>query len=654
MIKYPIIAARPQQQPEQLIQLVGFPHGLNTNKMAEMLLPTEMSECSDMKILKGGGIVTRPAMVKKTTTAISSEVYAVEQSSIGVIVSGSDYNVYKLDATPNPVLIDAVKGKPYLVNYNGVCIICDGDFLKYTDGTSIKIAYDDGEGSQFDNISGIADSVLSLDGTNLRVAVKFRTDTWTSDYTIPPTRAEFKLKKTGTPTGTVNINIRKVSDDSIIANSSIEADDILAGGGTYDCVFTVTTEYETLTDYYFSFEHVGDASNHVDIECTNETGDAYVYTGSWVADTTKQPIVKIWPGIAPKADFGCVWNKNLVIKNPDEPGRVYISNLTHLDWSSTGLAGWIGAVDENRNSYTVGAIKTLYSELYVFGTEDQPYISKLTGTSIVDFKLTPSFQRSWTTQRAVVNTSNDIWFNSFDGADSLSGVQQYGDLRTGSQSESVDNQFSNWDSTNSFAGYDSESGQMFLNMSGSKCLVCHVKLPVRGQGDILQFPWVEYNVPLEPSCFGTIDNKFIIGTADGFILENDNESTFDLDTTQIDPVFTTNYPQVPYPYTCLEGVQIIANSYKGGTICFNIFRNGSKTVPIQQIELPLPISDGLTVDEMTMPVSQANFAIDADAVSLHRDINIDVRSYMIKVDNMTLNNSPLFFNGLYLNHRRLE
>ncbi len=619
-----------------------------------MLMPTELSECSDMRLLKGGGLVTRPAVVKKTTTAISSGVHHIEQSSVGVIVSGEDFNVYKLN--PNPVLIDAVKGKPYLINYNGVCVICDGDFLKYTDGTTIKMAYDDGEGTQFDNIAGDTDSILSLNGTNLRVAAKFTTEVWDASYTIPPTRAEFKLKKTGSPTGTLTINIRKVLDDSIIATSSIEIVNILTAGGTYDCVFSVTTEMETATDYYFSFEHVGGGSNHVDIQCTDEVGSAYVYTGSWVSDATKQPIIKIWPGIAPKAEFGCVWNSNLVIKNPDEPGRVYISNLTHLDWSSTGLAGWIGSVDENRESYKVGAIKTLYSELYVFGSEDQPYISKLTGTSILDFVLTPTFQRSWTTQRAIVNTSNDLWLNSSDGADSLSGVQQYGDLRTGSQSESVDNQFSEWISASAFAGYDSEHGQMVLNLTGNKCLVCHVKQPVQGQGGVTQFPWAEYYLPLTPTSFGTIDNKFVIGTGNGFILEYDNDTTFDLNDTgsQIQPSFTTSYPQVPFNETCLESVQIVANSNKGGSICFSIFRNGLKINPIQVIEIVLPISDGLTVDEMTMPVSQANFAIDADSVSLFRDINIDVRSYMIRVDNMVLNDSPLFFDGLFLKHRRLE
>ena len=118
-----------------------------------------------------------------------------------------------------------------------------------------------------------------------------------------------------------------MSDDSIIAvNSTIldpdgadasAASDLTSDVLEYDVTFTVTSEIEPSTAYYFSIEYTGgDSSNYIEAHYATVTsgGTAYTYpAGVWTADTTKTLIASVQPGIPPKAAFGAVDDRRLFV-----------------------------------------------------------------------------------------------------------------------------------------------------------------------------------------------------------------------------------------------------------------------------------------------------------------------------------------------------
>ena len=509
------ITPAPRREQFRTISLDNFRLGLNTVLPSSKLHPNELSECQNWKFSHSGGLVTRDGLTKYTNTAFANNVKFMTLVPIGStsyeLCVDSNYELFYLDGSKNPVSIGTLEGEATIVPYKGVAILLDGSYIKYYDGSSIKIAYDDGDGDrayQFNNLSGSEDSTIALgDGTNVRVAYKFTSQSWTSGYTIPPTKIFAKLSKTGSPTGDITINIRKVSDDSIIASKTfIDVSTLGSTAVEYSVTFSssdITTEMSPSTEYYASLEYSGgDVSNYVNVHCTDvsSNGTAYYYTTTWNADTTKAPIMGLRPGRPPKGAFGVVkLNRLFVAGDPDNPGVVWYSNLTYLDWSTTNGGGWIGVIDDDANNYAVGALAVQYGDLYVFGTEDQPFLSKLEGSSPDEYALPPLFQRVWATHKTTMSVVNDLWFSSSGGTDTLRGVQEYGDLRAFSESDPVmDKIQAYWDS-NAFAGYNPADGQYMLKLNGyRKVLVCHTKLPAQHEElQRVRYPWVEYQFTRE-------------------------------------------------------------------------------------------------------------------------------------------------------------
>ena len=486
--------------PTQTLSIKDFSLGLNTFAPPTELEPGESSVLKNWRIIKGGKIVNRYPIKKYSDTAITGSIVVSETIKIGateyVLLQGSDYKLYYL-STLTPTLIGSLTSQCELLPYNGVAIIFDGSFVKYMDDVSeIKICYDDSTGSagcQFDYTSKSDDSTLDLDGTNLRIGQKFTSQAWTTGYTIPPTTVTAILSKTGSPTGDLIAKIRLVSDDSVLATKTMVVVATLTTVATsFSVTFAtsdITTELSPSTDYYCSLEHTGTATDYVSVHCVDQTGLAYYYTTLWVADAAKDCLMRVQPGMPPKASFGRVKDQSLWAGgDPDNPGYIWKSNLTHLIWS-----GYVGIVDENKDSYPCGAIELLYGDLLVYGTENHPYISKLTGSSMSDWALQLTYQKSWSTSKTLVSVVNDLWAGSGDGVNPISGVKEYGDLRTSFASDPVQDKIDNyWNSDTAFASYYPRDGQYWLVMpTYRRVLCCHTKIPVRMQTGI-RYPWTEY------------------------------------------------------------------------------------------------------------------------------------------------------------------
>ncbi len=493
------------------LPFMGWPLGLHTSIRPTGLKASELVECVNFMVYDQAGVLkTRPAINKYTTTATTgnSAVKEIKKVFIGStayeLLVDAAYKIYYLDSDPKPVSIGTLEGACEIIPYNGVAVLLDGSFIKYLDGVaSIKIAYDDGTGSsgyQFTNLTGDDDTTLALgNGTNTRVATKFTSQAWTAGYTIPPTTYTVTLSAQGTPNASaITARLRLVSDDSVKAAKVLMADaSDLATADTETLTFEtadITAEMLPGTAYYMSIEHTGgDGANYVKVHCTTVTsgGTAYHYAGAWAADATMTPIAGLRPGMPPKAEFGAVWKSRLFTNDPDNPGWVRFCNLTHLDWSTSNGGGYVAAVDANANSYPVGGISHLFNDLMVYGKQDHPYLSMLQGTTPTDYSLPVLFQKVWTTHKTLINIVSDVWAASYDGIFPLTGVQEYGDVRSAFASESIiDRLQDNWSTTTALAGYWPQESQYWLVMpSYHRILACRTKNP-HEEG----YAWFEYEL----------------------------------------------------------------------------------------------------------------------------------------------------------------
>ena len=746
----------PQPQPAKkrqagVIQFQGFPSGLNTAVPEEMLLPTELSACKDLKINKGGQLETRGAIVKHTTVACSGSVKAVDYAILGgtgrTLICDDDDKIYYLSGTVS-TLIGTAEGEASFIPYNDVCLICDGSYLKYVDDVSgLKLAYDAGtDGTQYNNYAGNADTIIKIgDDTNTRAAVKFTTETWTSGYTIPLTQVDVFLSSTGSPTGDITCRLRLVSDDSILASTVLDEDasEIASAGEFITANFlTVITEMSPATDYYCSFEHTGDDSNYVSLNTTTVasggvgyhystteyaptsgstiafvdggsgvadsitdtasgflmaglvSGDtitvggnvttsgnakAYVTTSitantmtlqadtitageagidgvtftnqaKWISDPTHDPIVKVYPGKPPKASFGCVHNvRPFLSGDPDNPGYVWFGNLTHLDWSTTNYAGFIGVIDDNRNSFEVGGLDTIYGQLWVYGTESQPFLCQLTGSEPADYSLPLAFQKAWCKHKTIINTGNDLWVASGDGIDTLSGVQEYGDVRTFSASDKIKNRIDSSWGDNTFVGYYPPDGQFWIKLDGyEKVLIGHTKIPNNGL-----YPWAEYDLPITPTAFGYAEN-FYIGADDGHLYKFDSGAYKDLTTDDINPEWSTANIELPFQSFDLDQFQVLGRALTGSSMDIDIYKDGNRASSVYTYSFNMPMSDSLRIEEMTMAIEEMTTLPRPDLNPLWKYINIECRSFKIKFSNIKISGEPVYFNGMFMRYRQLE
>jgi len=651
-----------------------FAGGLNTAVSPTMIPKEELASCVDWKYNERGDLEIRDPVVKFTSTACGAGIVSIGYAIIGgtgrTLVADEDYKIYSVgegnvvtmdgDAVlmggiaatmggSEIALIDTAEGEPQFLSYNDVCLVLDGGYVKFLDGvTTLKIAYDIAE-YQVDNYSGDVDTGIVVgNATNIRAAIKFTSLTHTAGYTIPPVTLEVWLKKVevGGVSGAITGVIRKVSDDSVMATKTFteDAGDISATGAFYDVTFTtVTTELSPTIDYYACIEYSGgDVDDYLEVGCSDDASTGYHYAAaSWSADADHNPIMRLSPGLPPKASYGCISdNRPFLWGDSDNPGYSHYGKLTHLEW------GYISAVDDNRNTYEIGAMADLYGDLWAYGTKEQPYLSQLVGDTESDWILKRKFQAAWSLSKTISNVANDLFSSSSDGVNSLAGVQEYGDVRSLSISDRVKDKIdTNWVET-SFAEYYPQDGQYWLYMPGyTKTLICHTRLPGN--------PWTEYDLPITPTCFEMVGSNFLIGCGDGYLYYLDSSEYKDLTTTQIYPEFRSAYIELPF-YADLTQVQFIASSLTGSQFSMDIYKNGNDDESVYTYDQLLAMSDSLTVEELTMSIEDMVFAINPQSILPRIDLNINCWSFQAKISATYSIGQPVFFGGMVFKYRQTE
>lgn len=637
---------------ENFIAFQGFPYGENTAVSPFQLTIKDLAACIDFKLNPGGQLESRAPIVKFTDTAIGTptDVKRCSLSGVYYTLAVDSTKVYYFDGV-TPTEIGTVANAASITPYNDVALISDGSYLKFCEDTSeVKMAYDAGSGGTFyDNYSGIDDTTID----SAKVAVKFTTPTWDAGFTIPPTKIYFKAKSSSGDQ-TITVKVYKVSDDTVMATKV--CDTLLSETATIlNVAFDLAsvTELEPSTDYYASVE-----ATNLQMSATTVAsgGVGYTNSGSWAAVTTKNPVMRVHPGLPPKSTFCTVSGNRPMLKNPDEPGRVYFGNLTHLDWSTTDGGGWVGVIDDGANSFEIGGMEDLYGTLYVYGTEDTPYLCQLQGDSPDTYSLPLMFQKIWTTQRTLVNTNNDLWNSSSAGVDALSGVQEYGDLRTLSASDPIKDRFFNWASTTAFSGYNAVDGQYWLYMPEYDYIsVCHTKQGVANEDGKTVYPWARYKFPITPSCFSQTGSDFLIGSTDGYFYTFTSSSSKDLDTSYIYPEFKTAYMQLPGKTTDLIQFQAAVSSTVCASMSIDFYKNTSATALLTK-PLSLPLLDTVTIADLAgLSIADlASIPIASGGKPLYFNININCFSFQLGISNLKTFGRPVYISGVTLKYRELE
>lgn len=413
---------------------------------------------------------------------------------------------------------------------------------------------------------------------------------------------------------------------------------------------TVDRQLSANTQYYCLLK-----GSNLNISHTTVTSGGALITSGSTADATKDPVMRVNPGLPPKASWGVVSNTRVFVYDPDYPGAMYFGNLTHLDWSTVDGGGYVTTIDNSRTSFKIGGAQDLYGELYVFGTEDQPFLCKLSGSSPSGYSLPLLFQKVWATSKTVENTGSDIWFASEDSVDALSGVQEYGDLRTFSASDPIKDQLASYWSSSAFTGYHPQDGQLWLYMPGSSYVnICHTKQPIRDQAGQIRYPWTRYELPITPTCFAETTSGFLIGSSDGYVYYLDSSNYKDLTTTHIHPSFKTGRVDMPGRSFNLVKIQFAGFSTGGSDMDLDIYVDGNEQDSINTWDVLFPVSDSLTIDDMTMDIDDALFSISPDGTVMFHDLNLNCTSLQIGISSVHIAGYPVYFNGLFLTYRVLE
>lgn len=624
--------------------------GLNSVSSTALLSSNELSEATNVKLDDFGALVSRDGLEKVTisgtenSAAIKHIAYIPIGSNNYIFVVDENYKLYKCTGTePNLILgssIATLEGDTTLTAFNGYCVIADGSYLKRTQGTSVSLCYDDGEGSggyNYSNLCMSCDATTSLYlGSTTRCGSKFTTDTWDAGYTIPLTRLDVWISKVGTIAGTLYAKLYSSNGTILLDTSTTTYTDNTLTLNATKLKFTFTGSYgmASNTSYIIAVEYAaGDASNYIKIHSHTETsgGDNYYFDGTWHSVSTKSTVLGVKPGIPPKAKFGDVWKTRLFLAgDPDHPGYMWYSNInTSLDWSTTAIinstntgftaqgAGYISAVDDNANSYSVGSIIPFFGDLYVFGTEKQPYLSKLTGTTPDDFSLPSLFQQIDTSHTVCIGLMNDVWFCSKDSVHNLKGVQEFGDIRTFSPGDSIKNKIVSYYDSNAFASYNPADGQYMLKLSGyDNILVCHTANPFlkRETAQHASYVWVEYALcsGIIASAFNSFNGYFYIGAENGYMYKLDDSLVED-DGNTFDIEIKSGIQTLPFQDMSLKNEYFEIISEDVSTCDIDYYKNGTsnsswnKEIDIKNV----PWNQQINFTCSNLQISLSNFSFTA-------------------------------------------
>ena len=650
--------------------------GLVTERQAEQLGSNECDELLNFILVNENMARTRDGSTL-FATGCTGEVQSCDDVLVNstwlTLIGDDDSKLYK-NVAGTATLIGTMAGIPRFCGFVNKAMIFDGSYLKVYDGTSVTIAYDDGTGVtspfQHNNRLGALDSTLKLgDGTNSRIAAKFTSQAWDAGYTIPPTTVYTKLTKAGTGgVGSVLIKIRKVSDDSILASKTIVADvTAISDGDEIEAKFSaseITAELSPSIPYYLSLEFTntdGDPpTNHVLVHCSTvaSAGVAYYYAAAaWNADTTKNPVMALKPGMPPKAVFGLVHAGKLFMiegSTGDNPGWLwYSASGNWLAWSSADSDGYVSAIDLNADTFPIGAIASFYGSLYIFGTARQPYMGVLSGSSPSAYEINRTLHNVSADYKSTVVMPDDVYFVHPEGVSSISTTDEYGDIKAVTQTDNLRHTVHANFSTAAVAGYDPQWGLYLIQFDGyDYVIVLHTRMKTvmnLGAKQVSVTPasrW-EFTWTGTPTAFGQGNGYLLVGNDQGKVYKMDSSAVEDSDTA-VTYKLITNCEASLFGELAANRVSTFYSAGKFGAAFNVVFYKNHNRTSFHSVAMTLPWDTSTDDTEMDMDVDEMGWMVSPELYLDRKPVNFNFRAVQIGIEDVVLNGHPLFVGPIAL------
>ena len=675
-------AASVKNPGRKILQFGPWSRGLMTVKSPERANTAGCGELKNFVLVDDGLARSRPGLVPlyPIEDDLPGEIRFVKDIKVAGVWSTyiatydevrDETHIYEWDGSVQALIVSfSGEREVRFVGFSDTLIIFDGHHIKRFDGTSVELVYDDGTGAaesnyQFNNRFGSEDETLPLgNGTNTAVIFQFASASWEAGFTIPPTRFFATVSRAGNGfTGTDNVPVyfqiyeRAGSAPNIATDTKCcelvflqLAGNVSSTAMEYDVIIPASsfvsgwTGLDSSTSYYavLSYNN-GDAGNYINVHVSRVTGSvAGVWSGAWSATPNQLPMMGLRPGAdvnnlsGLKAVDGIVHGGRIFVIEGESgvhPDRVWYSGVENvLDWSSENYAGWLGTGKD------IGGIASFYNEVWVFGTVRMPYLSRLAGALPSEFVLSESIQPVSGHYRSLVTGPDDIFFAHPQGADSVSTMQSFGDVRAISMTEDVKNIFQEFYAATAFAAYEPNFGLYLIKLNDltERIWVIHTKMKgARKQGaltipaapvSVWEFsPYFGGIMTQEITALGVGENCCYIGTDYGLVYKIDPDANDD-NGAPIDCVLKSNYLSTGLGEAAAWRCVFDVFGENGGNFDLRFYRNHERTV-WHEILITLPDITG---------------GDDPSDFFDRENLNFNFRGLMISVEDVNLGNGPVF------------
>lgn len=681
----------PKETPLVFGPFVG---GLVTSRPAEELGRGECTAFTNI-VIDGKGLPrTRPGF-SLVCTGLTGSVYSIGDARVDgtwyTFVSTIDdsgaspvYRLYRVTAgTATQIGSDSVfEGPITFASLQDFLIVFDTSYVKYWDGTLLGLLTDRGIGSTaylINNYMGemateyIQSYVMVYAGVK-SVGVKFTTPAWSAGFTMPPLTFRFRAAKTGngaySPYATSSYKPKMVirkGDGTLMASKDLMVlTDLptvvleptsVATFKAYEYTFEeseIVNPLEPSTEYYLCYEHAyGDVTNHTKIHITGNVASLgyasgtlpptsfTAISGGYTGGVTNPcPTFSLTGEIPFKLETGVASASRIFAiegVNGENPGRIWYCGAGNpFDWSSPNFGGYMDT------GLDIAAIVAYYGNVWVFGSGKAPSLSRITGDMPSEYSMSPSIQAVSSHQRAVVVTQDDVLFYHMAGVDSISTVQEYGDIRSINRSDNISDVLAAEYDTNAFAGFDPHFGVYVLKVSdGTKQRLYAFHPRVAGRRTAM-FPASKWELNL-PLVSGATQEVTGLGRGEhGMYLGTDNGRVYRLDVSTIKDA--GNYPA----YSLLSGYMQVPDA---GQLTATHFQSGlsSKSGGSGKLVIYRNLSTNLFIEkDIELAVTRARDVPDRPQEFLRSfsrgRLNFDFRELMVGYSDITpLDDNPIYF-----------
>jgi hypothetical protein len=144
------------------------------------------------------------------------------------------------------------------------------------------------------------------------------------------------------------------------------------------------------------------------------------------------------------------------------------------------------------------------------------------------------------------------------------------------------------------------------------------------------------------------------GCSDGLVYKFDPSDYKDMSLFQMRFDLQTQYAQGKFSHINMDMQQMNIAGTTGAQFALEIYTDDQYLDYTARYLYSLSIKDNLLAKDMTMDAGDAYFTIDPTANPLFKEMDVNARSFLIRVTDVYLSGNPLYVNGFSFRIRMLE